>query len=87
VVGGGGATDVGTRLDRLIDAVVRAVYAEERQVRTALRVYHDTWLRDSDTPVRKGRRMNWIDKTISSLPAEARENFACLWRWRSVRTR
>jgi AcrR family transcriptional regulator len=66
--------DVGPRLDRLIDAVVRAVYAEERQVRTALRVYHDTWLRDPDTRVRKGRRMEWIDKTISPLPAETREN-------------
>jgi AcrR family transcriptional regulator len=64
--------DVGARLARLIDAVVRAVYAEERHVRTALRVYHDTWLRDPDSPVRKGRRMEWIDKTISPLPAEAR---------------
>ena len=50
-----------------------AVYAEERHVRTALGVYHDTWLRDPDSPVRKGRRMDWIDKTISPLPAEARE--------------
>ena len=57
--------DVGARLDRLIDAVVRTVYAEERHVRTALRVYHDIWLRDPDSPVRKGRRMDWIDKTIS----------------------
>jgi AcrR family transcriptional regulator len=66
--------DVEARLDHLIDAVVRAVYAEERQVRTALRVYHDTWLRDPDTRVRKGRRMDWIDKTISPLPAEVRES-------------
>jgi AcrR family transcriptional regulator len=66
--------DIGARLDRLIDAVVRAVYAEERQVRTALRVYHDTWLRDPDSRVRKGRRMDWIDKTISPLPANVREN-------------
>jgi AcrR family transcriptional regulator len=65
--------DVGARLDRIIDAVVRAVYAEERHVRTALRVYHDTWLRDPDTRVRKGRRMNWIDTTLSTVPAEARE--------------
>ena len=66
--------DVGARLDRLIDAVVTAVYAEERHVRTALRVYHDSWLRDPDSPVRKGRRMDWIDKTISPLPTEARES-------------
>jgi AcrR family transcriptional regulator len=66
--------DVGARLDRLIDAVVRTVYAEERHVRTALRVYHDIWLRNPDSPVRKGRRMDWIDKTISPVPAEAREN-------------
>jgi AcrR family transcriptional regulator len=66
--------DVAARLDRLVDAVVSAVYAEEPQVRTALRVYHDTWLRDPDAQVRKGRRMDWIDKTISPLPAEARES-------------
>jgi AcrR family transcriptional regulator len=66
--------DVGARLDRLIDAVVRTVYAEERHVRTALRVYHDIWLRNPDSPVRKGRRMDWIDKTISPVPAEARES-------------
>jgi AcrR family transcriptional regulator len=66
--------DVGTRLDRLIDALVTAVYAEERHVRTALRVYHDSWLRDPDSPVRKGRRMDWIDKTISPLPTEVRES-------------
>jgi AcrR family transcriptional regulator len=66
--------DVGARFDRIIDVVVSAVYAEERQVRTALGVYHDTWLRDPDTRVRKGRRMDWIDKTISPLPAEARES-------------
>ena len=66
--------DVGARLDCLIDAVVKTVYAEERHVRTALRVYHDIWLRDPDSPVRKGRRMDWIDKTISPVPAEARES-------------
>jgi len=66
--------DVGARLDRLIDAVVKTVYAEERHVRAALRVYHDTWLRDPDSRVRKGRRMDWIDRTISPLPAEARES-------------
>jgi AcrR family transcriptional regulator len=66
--------DVGARLDRLIDAVVRTVYAEDRHVRTALRVYHDIWLRDPDSPVRKGRRMDWIDKTISPVAAEARES-------------
>ena len=66
--------DVGARLDRLVDAVVRAVYAEERHVRTAFRVYHDTWLRDPDSQVRRGRRMDWIDKTISPVPAETRES-------------
>ena len=66
--------DVGARLDRIIDAVVRTVYAEERHVRTAFRVYHDIWLRDPDSPARRGRRMDWIDKTISPVPAEARES-------------
>jgi AcrR family transcriptional regulator len=74
LVGDPQTADVGARLDRLIDAMVRAVYAEERHVRTALRVYHDTWLRDPDSRVRKGRRMDWIDKTISPVPAEARES-------------
>jgi AcrR family transcriptional regulator len=66
--------DVGARLDRIIDAVVRTVYAEERHIRTALRVYHDIWLRDPDSPVRKGRRMGWIDRTIAPLPAEVCES-------------
>jgi AcrR family transcriptional regulator len=66
--------DIGARLDRIIDAVVRTVYADERHIRTALRVYHDIWLRDPDSPVRKGRRMGWIDKTIAPLPAEVRES-------------
>lgn len=66
--------DVGARLDRIIDAVVRTVYAEERHIRTALRVYHDIWLRDPDSPVPKGRRMGWIDRTIAPLPAEVRES-------------
>jgi AcrR family transcriptional regulator len=66
--------DVGARLDRIIDAVVRTVYAEERHIRTALRVYHDIWLRDPDSPVRKGTRMGWIDRTIAPLPAEVRES-------------
>lgn len=60
---------VGARIDRIIDAVVRVVYAEERQVLTGLRVYHDP-----DTRVRKGSRMKWIDWTISRLPAEVRES-------------
>jgi hypothetical protein len=46
--------DVGARLDRVIYAVMRAVSAAEWHVRTGLRVYHDTWLRDPDTRVRKG---------------------------------
>jgi AcrR family transcriptional regulator len=74
LVGDPQTADVGARLDRIIDAVVGTVYAEERQVRAALRVYHDTWLRDPDARVRRGRRMDWIDKTIAPMPAEARES-------------
>ena len=47
-------TAVGARLDRIIHAVVRAVYTEERQIRPELRVYHDTWLHDHGTLGRKG---------------------------------
>src|SRR4029453_6902883 len=66
--------DVGARLDRIIDAVVRTVYAEDRHIRTALRGYHDISLRHPHSPARKGRRMGWIDRPIAPLPAEVRES-------------
>jgi AcrR family transcriptional regulator len=60
------------RLHRLIDSIVDRVTSDERQVRTVLRVYHDTWLRDGRVPNRRGRRMEWIDAVIAPLPAAVR---------------
>jgi len=50
----------------VIDAFNPIVLAEEVPLRTALRVYLDTWLesrrRGEDLPaVREGRRMRWLD--------------------------
>lgn len=59
-------------IERLIDAVVTEVYRNERHVRTALRVYHDTWLRHPTAPVRKARRMGWIDRVIAPFPDKMR---------------
>ena len=62
------------RLDKLIDAVVAKVTSEERHVRQALRVYHDSWLRDSNVPNRRGGRMEWIDALLTSAPIKVRKS-------------
>jgi AcrR family transcriptional regulator len=67
------SSSVEATINRLIDAVVAIVEGNERQVRTALRVYHDTWLRDPEAQIRKGRRLLWIDEIIEPLPKEARQ--------------
>src|SRR3954449_2371353 len=61
--------DVEKRLLRLLDAFGPIVAAEEEQLRTALRVYQDTWLRsrrngDASPAVREGRRMRWLDEVL-----------------------
>jgi AcrR family transcriptional regulator len=61
------------RLGALIDAIVTAVARDERHVRAALSVYHDTWLRDPDGPVRQDRRMRWIDATLDAASPKVRE--------------
>ena len=74
----------------LLDTFDRIVLAEEEHVRTATRVYMDTWLRShrngDDAPVvREGRRMRWLERRCSrhwmiSLPSAN----ACSRRpWRS----
>ncbi len=73
VVSGLKSPSVEHRLARVVDAVVDAVANDERQVRTALRVYHDTWLRDPASPVRKGRRREWIERVVEPLPEAVRE--------------
>lgn len=63
--------DVEQRLRRLLDTFNPIVLAEEAHMRTALRVYLDTWLesrrRGDDTPVREGRRMRWLDETLEPM--------------------
>ena len=67
--------DVETRLIALVDLVGATVAGNEAHVRTALRVYQDTWLRrspDSEVlAVRRGRRKGWIDKVLEPLPPMA----------------
>ncbi|HUP71781.1 MAG TPA: hypothetical protein VM282_01920 [Acidimicrobiales bacterium] len=40
-------------------------------MRTALRVYQDTWLEghgnDDAPPVREGRRMRWLDRVLEPV--------------------
>ncbi len=74
--------DVEKRLLLLVETLGQFVLAEEGQFRTALRVYHDTWIRshrnggNNAPPVREGRRMRWIDKVLEplhDLPEEQKE--------------
>jgi AcrR family transcriptional regulator len=67
--------DVEQRLLLLLDTFGPIVIAEEAQLRRALRVYLDTWLRsrrhaDTEVPaVREGRRMRWLDRVLEPLPS------------------
>ena len=77
--------DVEERLGRLLDTFNPIVLAEEAALRTALRVYLDTWLdnrsRGEDTPVREGRRMRWLDEVLD--PLQGRLSKA---QWRRLRS-
>jgi AcrR family transcriptional regulator len=62
--------DAEARLAELLDAFGPIVVAEEVPLRTALRVYLDTWLearRKGETAprVREGRRMRWLDGALA----------------------
>jgi AcrR family transcriptional regulator len=65
--------DVEQRLLLLLDTFGPLVIAEEDQLRQALWVYLDTWLRsrrhpDTELPaVREGRRMRWLDHVLEPL--------------------
>lgn len=73
--------DVEQRLLLLLDTFGPIVIAEEAQLRRALSVYQDTWLRsrrrDTEVPaVREGRRMRWLDQVLaplSSMPETQRQ--------------
>lgn len=61
--------DAAGRLHRLLDTVNRLVIVEEVHMRSALRVYLDTWLENrrdgaDAPPVREGRRMRWLDEAL-----------------------
>ena len=61
--------DVEDRLAKLIDTFHPIVVAEEVPLRTALRVYLDTWLEarsrgEAAPKVREGRRMRWLDVAL-----------------------
>jgi AcrR family transcriptional regulator len=65
-------SDVETRLLLVLDTFDRIVLADEEHVRTATRVYLDTWLRShrngDDAPVvREGRRMRWLETVLAPL--------------------
>ena len=76
--------DVEARLPELIEAFSRAAAKHEAHMRRALGVYQDTWLRarkaagERATPVRRGRRMGWLDRVLEPLPPLPPERLARL---------
>ena len=63
--------DVAQRLRDLVDTEMTALLSDEAVVRTAVRVYMDTWLanrRAGETaPVRARRRPRWIEAALSPI--------------------
>jgi AcrR family transcriptional regulator len=62
-------SDVAQRVLRLQDKANAITFAEEAQMRMALRVYLDTWFASrrngADAPaLREGRRMRWLDRAL-----------------------
>ena len=76
------SADPEIRLARLVELIGAAVADNEVHVRQGLRVYQDTWLRrvpnSEPTPVRRGRRTEWLDKVLEPLPPMAPERHARL---------
>ncbi|HYF09087.1 MAG TPA: TetR family transcriptional regulator [Acetobacteraceae bacterium] len=59
-----------TRLLRLLDAFNPLIFANEATMRTALRVYLDTWFEnrragEDGAAVREGRRKRWLDEALA----------------------
>jgi AcrR family transcriptional regulator len=74
------------RLLRLVDEFNAIVAAEEVRMRTALRVYLDTWLENRrkgapTIPVREGRRMRWLDRALEPARTSLGRR-----EWRRLRT-
>lgn len=65
--------DVEERLTRLVDLSGRLVLEHEVGMRTALRVYLDTWIearragRSASVAVREGRRLRWLDRVLEPV--------------------
>ena len=64
--------DAEERLAKLLDMFNPIVVAEEVPLRTALRVYLDTWLEarkrgEAAPKVREGRRMRWLDAALEPV--------------------
>jgi AcrR family transcriptional regulator len=66
--------DVEERLLIVLDTLNPIALSDEIAMRTALRVYQDTWLENhgnSDAaPVREGRRMRWLDRVLEPVRAD-----------------
>ena len=64
--------DPEARLLRLLDAFNPAVFADQATMRTALRVYLDSWFEQrragAESPaVREGRRTRWLDEALAPV--------------------
>jgi AcrR family transcriptional regulator len=63
--------DASERLGELVTRFNRLAAAEEMSMRTALRVYLDTWLHNRGEgeapPVREGRRVRWLDEVLAPV--------------------
>lgn len=73
------------RLARLLDTCNGVVFAEEASMRTALRLYLDTWLesrrKGQDAPaLREGRRVRWLDETLKPARKQLTDK-----QWRRLR--
>ncbi len=64
--------DPEARLLRLLDAFNPVLFADQATMRTALRVYLDTWFEnrragDESPAVREGRRTRWLDEALAPV--------------------
>ena len=73
--------DVAQRLTHLVDTLIPILLSDEVLVRTAGRVYVDTWLenrrqlnrrRSQATPERAGRRTRWIETALKPIRDQLR---------------
>jgi AcrR family transcriptional regulator len=81
------ADDPEKRLVTLVDTLNRIVVTEEVRMRTALRVYLETWLANrrkgggTAPPVRAGRRLGWLDRALEPARKELTRR-----EWRRLRS-